>query len=64
MIQRLGYSSISFQKDDISPREAYSSKMAQNIQMAQDQNKNIDAMIQMNGQVPVQNAGQKLDVIA
>lgn len=64
MIQRLGCSSISFQKNDISPREAYDSKIAQNVQMTQTQNNNADAMIQASNQNPVQNAGQKLDVVA
>lgn len=65
MIQRLGYSSLSFQKS-LSPRETYDYKIAQNTQVVQSQNEEIANMaeLQANGQLPVENAGRKLDVVA
>lgn len=64
MIQRLGFSSISFQKNDLSPREAYDFKIAQNVQMTQNQNTSVDILNHAANQHPAQNVGQKLDVVA
>ena len=65
MIPNLALSSLSFRgSENISPREAYDSQMSKNSQMAQKQNGVVANMAaaQINHQVPMQGAGQKLDV--
>ncbi|MBQ7288016.1 MAG: hypothetical protein IJW73_09675 [Candidatus Gastranaerophilales bacterium] len=63
MIQRLAYAPISFKANEAtSPRDAYDSLMNNNVQTAQKQNKIVAATNQ--NTVPMQGAGQKLDVIA
>ncbi len=67
MISRLSHASLSFKANEpaISPREAYDSKLAQNSQIAQNQNRIIQNLpATKNNQVPMQGSGQKLDVIA
>ena len=63
MIQRLAYAPVSFMANDASsPREAYDSLVNKNNQTAQKQNKVI-AVANQNS-IPMQGAGQKLDIIA
>ena len=66
MIQRLN-SPVSFEANvSKSPRETYESLMTNNTQMAQKQTnvvQNLASAPKM-GQVPMQGAGQKLDIIA
>ena len=65
MIQRLAYSPTSF-KGEMSVRDIYENMMTRNMQTAQKQN-NVVANLatnQVKNQIPMQGAGQKLDVIA
>ena len=66
MIPRLAQNSLSFTANEaMSPRQAYDSQMVKNSQTAQKQNRAVANMaIQMSNQIPMQGAGQKLDVIA
>lgn len=68
MISRLSQTSLSFKANESkSPRDVYDSKMAQNSQIAQNQNhivQNLPTAKNNNNQVPMQGSGQKLDVIA
>ena len=65
MIQRLAQSPISF-KAEAAPRDVYESKILKNSQTAQKQNNVVvnTASNQVKNQIPMQGAGQKLDVIA
>lgn len=61
MIQRLSSSNVSFAaKEANSAREGYDSLMVKNSQVAQKQNKVITNLTP----IPMQGAGQNLDVIA
>ena len=62
MIQRLSLSDVSFKANEAenSARNGYSSLIAENTQTAQKQNGYIANFMS----VPMQGAGQKLDVIA
>ena len=57
---------MSFKGENISPREAYDSQMTKNSQTAQKQNGVVAnlASAQTNNQIPMQGAGQKLDITA
>lgn len=66
MIPRLSQSSVSF-KANQSVRDAYDSLMIKNSQTAQNQNRaitNITPNSNVVNQIPMQGAGQKLDIIA
>ncbi len=66
MISRLSQTSLSFKANESkNPRDAYDSKLAQNSQIAQNQNHIVQNLpTAKNNQVPMQGSGQKLDVIA
>lgn len=62
MIPRLSAQELSFQANEkMSPRESYDALMTKNNQTAQKQN---NIVVSMSNQIPMQGAGQKLDVIA
>ena len=62
MIPRLAQSSITFRGNEAtSPRDAYDSQVLKNSQTAQ---KQTNMVITLLNQIPMQGAGQKLDVIA
>ena len=63
MIQRLEACSLSFKANEsLSARDGYRAQMDKNFQTAQKQNSIVTSM--SNNQIPMQGAGQKLDIIA
>jgi len=62
MIQRLAHSNLAFKaNENSSARESYDSLLIKNNQTAQKQNKTV---VNFANQIPMQGAGQKLDIIA
>ena len=65
MIQRLAQASISFMAE-AAPRDVYENMMSRNSQTVQKQNNAVanTTSNQVKNQIPMQGAGQKLDIIA
>lgn len=67
MIQNLKAASLSFgaNSTNYSARDAYENVVRSNVMIAQKQNQEImNAQKQNSGKVPMQGAGEKLDVVA
>ena len=69
MIKPISFSSLAFRANEASStRGLYDARKAENSQIAQNQNDKVSglnlAQAPLNYQVPMQGAGQKLDIIA
>ena len=69
MIKPISFSSLAFRANEVSStRGLYDARKAENSQIAQNQNDKVSglnlAQAPLNYQVPMQGAGQKLDIIA